>query len=116
MGVHLLYQSVSGAALHLLQNPGTRKDVSIPVVATVNIYIIKLLFFLLSKACLSYFRSLYVNMVGLWVTVSLAVFSGLTMYSIYKDCDPLTNGDVGSSDQVNTAAALSLFRRKLRVS
>ncbi|CAG5978806.1 unnamed protein product [Menidia menidia] len=44
--------------------------------------------------------SLYVNMVGLWVTVSLAVFSGLTMYSIYKNCDPLTNGDVKSTDQL----------------
>ena len=45
-------------------------------------------------------RSLYVNMVGLWVTVSLAVFSGITMFSIYKDCDPLSNGDVGALDQV----------------
>uniref|UniRef100_A0A4W5N6X8 Solute carrier family 5 member 8, like n=1 Tax=Hucho hucho TaxID=62062 RepID=A0A4W5N6X8_9TELE len=44
--------------------------------------------------------SLYVNMIGLWVTVSLAVFSGLTMYSIYKNCDPLTNGDVGALDQL----------------
>ncbi|KAL0978766.1 hypothetical protein UPYG_G00174910 [Umbra pygmaea] len=44
--------------------------------------------------------SLYVNMVGLWITVSLAVFSGLTMYSIYKDCDPFTNGDVGAHDQM----------------
>ncbi|KAK3574886.1 hypothetical protein QTP86_018352 [Hemibagrus guttatus] len=44
--------------------------------------------------------SLYVNMVGLWITVSLAMFSGLTMYSIYKDCDPFTNKDVGSSDQL----------------
>ncbi|MCJ8729484.1 hypothetical protein PDJAM_G00106770 [Pangasius djambal] len=44
--------------------------------------------------------SLYVNMVGLWITVSLAMLSGLTMYSIYKDCDPLTNKDVGSSDQL----------------
>lgn len=40
------------------------------------------------------------NMVGLWITVSLAMFSGLTMYSIYKNCDPLTNGDVGTTDQV----------------
>lgn len=40
-------------------------------------------------------------MIGLWVTVSLAVFSGLTMYSIYKDCDPFTNGDVGAVDQVS---------------
>ncbi|KAM6928159.1 sodium-coupled monocarboxylate transporter 1 [Xenentodon cancila] len=44
--------------------------------------------------------SLYVNMVGLWVTVSLAVFSGLTMYSIYKNCDPLSNGDIGTPDQL----------------
>uniref|UniRef100_A0A7N6ABE8 Solute carrier family 5 member 8 n=1 Tax=Anabas testudineus TaxID=64144 RepID=A0A7N6ABE8_ANATE len=44
--------------------------------------------------------SLYVNMVGLWITVSLAMFSGLTMYSIYKQCDPLTNGDVGTTDQL----------------
>ncbi|TVK90480.1 Sodium-coupled monocarboxylate transporter 1 [Bagarius yarrelli] len=44
--------------------------------------------------------SLYLNMVGLWVTVSLAMFSGLTMYSIYKDCDPFTNKDVSSSDQL----------------
>ncbi|XP_030585093.1 sodium-coupled monocarboxylate transporter 1 [Archocentrus centrarchus] len=44
--------------------------------------------------------SLYVNMVGLWATVSLAVFSGLTMYSIYKNCDPLSNGDVGTPDQL----------------
>ncbi|XP_037535385.1 sodium-coupled monocarboxylate transporter 1 [Nematolebias whitei] len=44
--------------------------------------------------------SLYVNMVGLWVTVSLAVFSGLTMYSIYKNCDPLSNGDITTPDQL----------------
>lgn len=49
-------------------------------------------------------RSLYVNMVGLWVTVSMAVFSGLTMYSIYKGCDPLKNGDISTPDQVITTA------------
>lgn len=50
------------------------------------------------------FRSLYVNMVGLWVTVSLAMLSGLTMYSIYKKCDPLLNGDINTTDQVTAAA------------
>ncbi|XP_036386670.1 sodium-coupled monocarboxylate transporter 1 [Megalops cyprinoides] len=44
--------------------------------------------------------SLYVNMVGLWATVSLAMFSGLAMYSIYKNCDPLTNSDVEAPDQM----------------
>lgn len=57
--------------------------------------------------CLSCFRSLYVNMVGLWVTVSLAVFSGLTMFSIYKNCDPLSNGDVNSTDEVNATGCFS---------
>lgn len=54
-------------------------------------------------------RSLYLNMVGLWVTVSLAMLSGLTMYSVYKKCDPFTNGDVGSTDQVTAAASLHLL-------
>ncbi|XP_062852671.1 sodium-coupled monocarboxylate transporter 1 [Trichomycterus rosablanca] len=44
--------------------------------------------------------SLYVNLLGLWTTVSLAMLCGLTMYSIYKDCDPLNNKDVASSDQL----------------
>ncbi|XP_020796128.2 sodium-coupled monocarboxylate transporter 1 [Boleophthalmus pectinirostris] len=44
--------------------------------------------------------SLYVNMVGLWLTVSLAMLTGLTMYSIYKMCDPFTNGDVSTYDQL----------------
>ncbi|CAL8340284.1 unnamed protein product [Lota lota] len=44
--------------------------------------------------------SLYFNYVGLLATVSLAMFCGLTMYSIYMKCDPLTNNDVGSTDQL----------------
>ncbi|KAM7423023.1 hypothetical protein PAMA_010857 [Pampus argenteus] len=44
--------------------------------------------------------ALYVNMVGLWATLSLAMFSGLTMFSIYKDCDPLANGDISTPDQL----------------
>lgn len=48
------------------------------------------------------------NMVGLWITVTLAVFSGLTMYSIYKNCDPLSNGDIATPDQVSKPAVFSL--------
>lgn len=57
------------------------------------------------RSLLSSVRSLYLNMVGLWVTVSLAMFSGLTMFSIYKNCDPLGNGDINTSDQVRRTAA-----------
>ncbi|TNN76456.1 Sodium-coupled monocarboxylate transporter 1 [Liparis tanakae] len=28
------------------------------------------------------------------------MFTGLTMYSVYKNCDPLTNGDIGTYDQM----------------
>ncbi|XP_057702213.1 sodium-coupled monocarboxylate transporter 1 [Corythoichthys intestinalis] len=44
--------------------------------------------------------ALYLNMVGLCVTLSLAMLSGLTMFSIYKNCDPFSNGDVRSTDQL----------------
>lgn len=44
--------------------------------------------------------ALYVNMIGLWLTVSLAMLTGLAMYSVYKNCDPQTNGDVSTSDQL----------------
>lgn len=108
MGVHLLNQPVPGAALYLLQNLGTCKDVSIPAVPCKQYYWpwakLRALTILLTS-----FRSLYVNMVGLWITVSLAVFSGLTMFSIYKNCDPLTNDDISTPDQVNVAAIVSLL-------
>ncbi|XP_068614522.1 sodium-coupled monocarboxylate transporter 1-like [Brachionichthys hirsutus] len=44
--------------------------------------------------------SLYINLVGMLVTLSLAMLSGLTMYSIYRKCDPFTNGDVSTRDQL----------------
>lgn len=100
MGFYLLNQSVPGAALHLLQNAGPCQDVSTPVLQYEQSVLAVSRNSCIDKSCIIS-RSLYVNMVGLWVTVSLAVFSGLTMYSIYKNCDPLSNGDVTASDQVN---------------
>ncbi|XP_038676908.1 sodium-coupled monocarboxylate transporter 1 [Scyliorhinus canicula] len=44
--------------------------------------------------------SLYLNMVGLWLTAICAVFTGLTLYSIYHQCDPLTEGEVRAPDQL----------------
>ncbi|XP_060101237.1 sodium-coupled monocarboxylate transporter 1 [Heteronotia binoei] len=44
--------------------------------------------------------ALYLNLVGLWVVISSAVMSGLSMYSVYKDCDPWTLGLVKSPDQL----------------
>ncbi|KAG2468446.1 SC5A8 protein, partial [Polypterus senegalus] len=44
--------------------------------------------------------SLYFNMVGLWITVTLAMVTGFTMYSIYSQCDPLSVGKVSAPDQL----------------
>ncbi|XP_041051594.1 sodium-coupled monocarboxylate transporter 1 [Carcharodon carcharias] len=44
--------------------------------------------------------SLYLNMVGLWITAICAVFTGLTMYSNYHQCDPLTMKQVKAPDQL----------------
>lgn len=105
VGIYLLNQPVPGAAIHLLQNLGTRQDVRVPAMQTLHYRLWVKVHALTSR--LSSLRSLYVNMVGLWLTVSLAVFSGLTMFSIYKNCDPLTNGDIRTSDQVTAAAIYS---------
>ena len=45
-------------------------------------------------------RSLYINDAGLLIILSLACLSGLVMFAIYHDCDPLKNKEVSKSDQV----------------
>ncbi|XP_063165397.1 sodium-coupled monocarboxylate transporter 1-like [Candoia aspera] len=44
--------------------------------------------------------ALYLNLVGLWIVLIFASLNGLSMYSIYKDCDPLTAGVVSAPDQL----------------
>ncbi|XP_029453335.1 LOW QUALITY PROTEIN: sodium-coupled monocarboxylate transporter 1-like [Rhinatrema bivittatum] len=44
--------------------------------------------------------SLYVNLVGQWVILTCAVLSGLCLYSVYRDCDPLTSKTVSQQDQL----------------
>ncbi|XP_062990743.1 sodium-coupled monocarboxylate transporter 1-like [Elgaria multicarinata webbii] len=44
--------------------------------------------------------ALYLNLVGLWITLSSAAMSGLSMYSIYKNCDPWTAKYVLAPDQL----------------
>ncbi|XP_077195305.1 sodium-coupled monocarboxylate transporter 1-like [Paroedura picta] len=53
--------------------------------------------------------SLYFNLVGLWIVISSAVLSGLSMYSIYKDCDPLTMGFVKQPDQLMPYLVLDIL-------
>ncbi|XP_004454331.2 sodium-coupled monocarboxylate transporter 2 [Dasypus novemcinctus] len=53
--------------------------------------------------------ALYFNLLGLWIIVSCAVFSGLIMYSHFKDCDPWTSGVVSAPDQLMPYFVLEIF-------
>ncbi|XP_069770780.1 sodium-coupled monocarboxylate transporter 2 [Narcine bancroftii] len=44
--------------------------------------------------------ALYLNLLGLWVIIVCAVFSGLVMYAFYINCDPWTAGFISTSDQL----------------
>ncbi|XP_053110502.1 sodium-coupled monocarboxylate transporter 1-like isoform X2 [Hemicordylus capensis] len=44
--------------------------------------------------------SLYINLLALWFILCCAVFCGLSMYSLYKDCDPWTAQIVELPDQL----------------
>ncbi|XP_039616475.1 sodium-coupled monocarboxylate transporter 1-like [Polypterus senegalus] len=54
--------------------------------------------------------SLYVNLIGLWAILACAVFSGLSLYSIYKDCDPWTAHIVSAPDQLMPYLVLDILR------
>uniref|UniRef100_UPI00398F6DA9 sodium-coupled monocarboxylate transporter 1-like isoform X1 n=3 Tax=Pristiophorus japonicus TaxID=55135 RepID=UPI00398F6DA9 len=54
--------------------------------------------------------SLYFNMIGLWIIAICAVFSGLTMYSIYYQCDPLTAKQVRAPDQLLPYLVMDILR------
>lgn len=46
------------------------------------------------------FRAVYLNSVGIIGIVTLAGFSGVTMFAYYAQCDPYTAGWVNASDQL----------------
>ncbi|XP_067855321.1 sodium-coupled monocarboxylate transporter 1-like isoform X2 [Heptranchias perlo] len=53
--------------------------------------------------------SLYLNLIGLWVILVCAVLSGLSMYSLYHDCDPWTSGKVKAPDQLMPYMVLDIL-------
>ncbi|NXT38948.1 SC5A8 protein, partial [Pelecanoides urinatrix] len=44
--------------------------------------------------------SLYINLLGLWMILACAALCGLSLYSIYKDCDPWSAKKVSAFDQL----------------
>ncbi|XP_038620970.1 sodium-coupled monocarboxylate transporter 2 [Tachyglossus aculeatus] len=53
--------------------------------------------------------ALYLNLVGLWIILICAVFSGLIMYSHFKDCDPWTSGTISAPDQLMPYFVMEIF-------
>ncbi|NXL85617.1 SC5A8 protein, partial [Alectura lathami] len=54
--------------------------------------------------------SLYINLVGLWMILVCAVLCGLSLYSIYKDCDPWSAKQVSALDQLMPYLVLDIFK------
>ncbi|XP_007668293.2 sodium-coupled monocarboxylate transporter 1 [Ornithorhynchus anatinus] len=54
--------------------------------------------------------SLYINLVSLYIILSSAVFSGLSLYSVYRECDPWTSKKVSAPDQLMPYLVLDIFR------
>ncbi|XP_069479604.1 sodium-coupled monocarboxylate transporter 2 [Ambystoma mexicanum] len=53
--------------------------------------------------------ALYLNLIGLWVILICAVFSGLVMYAHYRDCDPWTAGFISAPDQLMPYFVMDIF-------
>ncbi|XP_021119600.1 sodium-coupled monocarboxylate transporter 2 isoform X2 [Heterocephalus glaber] len=53
--------------------------------------------------------ALYFNLLGLWIILLCAVFSGLIMYSHFKDCDPWTSGMISAPDQLIPYFIMEIF-------
>ncbi|XP_077316964.1 sodium-coupled monocarboxylate transporter 2 isoform X1 [Lithobates pipiens] len=55
--------------------------------------------------------ALYLNLIGLWVILVCAVFSGLIMYAHFQGCDPWTAGFINAPDQMMPYFVMNLFEK-----
>ncbi|KAI7792185.1 putative sodium-coupled monocarboxylate transporter 1, partial [Triplophysa rosa] len=65
-------------------------------------------------SCKSLFHArmaLYINLVSLLAITLCAVFSGLCLYSVYKNCDPWTAGMVSAQDQLMPYLVLNILKK-----
>ena len=63
-----------------------------------NIYNIAFLFIKYND--IYYSRAIYYNLAGLWFLLILTLFVGMTIFTKYQDCDPLSNKDIKAGEQV----------------
>ncbi|XP_037558045.1 sodium-coupled monocarboxylate transporter 1-like [Dermacentor silvarum] len=55
-------------------------------------------------------RALLLNIPGVAITLLLSVLSGLTIYAVYRDCDPRLTGDIDKADQLMPYIVQDLLR------
>ncbi|XP_078540337.1 sodium-coupled monocarboxylate transporter 2-like isoform X2 [Lissotriton helveticus] len=53
--------------------------------------------------------ALYLNLLGLWIILICAVFSGLVMYAHFRGCDPWTAGFISAPDQLMPYFVMEIF-------
>uniref|UniRef100_A0AAQ5ZC27 Solute carrier family 5 member 8 n=1 Tax=Amphiprion ocellaris TaxID=80972 RepID=A0AAQ5ZC27_AMPOC len=54
--------------------------------------------------------AMYINLLGLMCIMLSSVFAGFCLYSIYKNCDPLTAGLVSASDQMMPYLVMDIMK------
>ena len=62
--------------------------------------------------------AVYLNVIGLWIIMILAGFTGMVAYAYFQHCDPYSMGWVDKTDQTIPYSALESFgfmARKIRV-
>ncbi|XP_012878541.1 PREDICTED: sodium-coupled monocarboxylate transporter 1 isoform X2 [Dipodomys ordii] len=59
---------------------------------------------------LNFWKSLYINLVGLWVILTCSVLCGLALYSRYRECDPWTSKKVSEADQLMPYLVLDILQ------
>ncbi|XP_043823642.1 sodium-coupled monocarboxylate transporter 1-like [Dromiciops gliroides] len=63
-------------------------------------------------ACKTRFQAklaLYLNLLGLWIILTCAVFCGLSLYSVYRNCDPWTSHKISAPDQLMPYLAVEIL-------
>ncbi|XP_057172136.1 sodium-coupled monocarboxylate transporter 1 isoform X3 [Ursus arctos] len=59
---------------------------------------------------LNFWKSLYINLLGLWAILVCSVLCGLALYSRYHDCDPWTAKKVSAPDQLMPYLVLDILQ------
>uniref|UniRef100_F7BNR5 Solute carrier family 5 member 8 n=1 Tax=Equus caballus TaxID=9796 RepID=F7BNR5_HORSE len=59
---------------------------------------------------LNFWKSLYINLLGLWVILVCSVLCGLALYSRYHDCDPWTAKKISAPDQLMPYLVLDILQ------